>query len=65
MLRIIFYRKTQVQMCSTSVIYQNPLEKFCGRARQCFDSIFHIDINGVMVVGKVERLHQLVKPDVS
>lgn len=47
-----------------SVFSQDPLEKFFGQARQRFGGNFYIDVNDVIVAGKVQRLHQLVKHDV-
>jgi len=47
-----------------AVFSQDPLEKFFGQARQRFGGNFYIDINDVVVAGKVQRLHQLVKHDI-
>ena len=46
-----------------SVFSQDPLEKFFGQARQRFGGNFYIDVKDVLVAGKVQRLHQMVKYD--
>ena len=44
---------------------QNPLERFFEQGRQRNSGIFYIDIVDVIAAGKAQRIHQLIKYDIT
>jgi len=51
-------------MCCLQFFHKILLEKIFGQARKRYGGTFYIDVNDVMVAGKVKCLRQLVKNDI-